>query len=174
MNTVFMLMALYDAQVVIGLDRLRADFFSHLTTDKLRMKIEVGEINLPLMKLDGARKASHGVHLMDLAAYLDDMRDKARADYAQIKRVPLQDSSTLHVEEASPAVSLRNESPSDFIKIHEVKRLTDTGTSSIYKLIKAGDFPQQVKIGGLAVAWVRGDILAWCQQRVDASRDSGC
>lgn len=77
MNTTFLLMAQYQGAAVIPLERLCADYFSHLTPAKLRSKIVAGVIDLPLVRIENSQKAAQGVHLTDLARYLDVQRDRA-------------------------------------------------------------------------------------------------
>lgn len=77
MNTLFLLMAQYQGAAVIPLDRLSADYFSHLTPTKLRSKIITGVIDLPLVRIENSQKAAQGVHLADLARYLDQQREQA-------------------------------------------------------------------------------------------------
>jgi hypothetical protein len=85
MNTAFLLMAQYDAQVVIPVDKVVRDYFSHLTTDKFVRKVALGEINIPLMRIEaGSQKAAKGVHLTDLALYLDDRRAAAVKEAKQL------------------------------------------------------------------------------------------
>jgi prophage regulatory protein len=48
------------------------------------------------------------------------------------------------------------------LRIQAVCELTGYKRSSIYNLIKAGKFPQSVRLaGGGAVAWRSADIQAW-------------
>ena len=56
-----------------------------------------------------------------------------------------------------------------FVRIEEVKRLTGLSRSSIYA---RADFPQPVKLGARAVAWVQSEIDQWIEQRIAASRDA--
>lgn len=77
MNTTFLLMAQYQGAAVIPLERLCADYFSHLTPTKLRSKIVAGVIDLPLVRIENSQKAAQGVHLTDLARYLDLQRERA-------------------------------------------------------------------------------------------------
>ena len=77
MNTLFLLMAQYDGQAVIPLTRVCTDYFSHLTAEKLQRKAMAGEIDLPITRMEGSQKAARGVHVQDLAKYLDDQRAKA-------------------------------------------------------------------------------------------------
>ncbi|MCQ4245589.1 Pyocin activator protein PrtN [Stutzerimonas decontaminans] len=80
MNTAFLLMAQYNGQAIIPLERVCADYFSHLTPDKLQRKVATGEVDLPVVRIEGSQKAAKGVHLSDLAAYLDEQRRKAVAE----------------------------------------------------------------------------------------------
>lgn len=77
MNTTFLLMAQYNGQAVIPIDRVCSDYFAHLTPDKFMRKITTGEIDLPVVRMESSQKAAKGVHLTDLAAYLDEQRRKA-------------------------------------------------------------------------------------------------
>ena len=77
MNTTFLLMAQYGGVAVIPLERLCTDYFSHLTPTKLRSKIVAGIIDLPLVRIENSQKAAQGVHLTDLARYLDVQRERA-------------------------------------------------------------------------------------------------
>ncbi|WP_336508260.1 helix-turn-helix transcriptional regulator [Sphingobium yanoikuyae] len=47
------------------------------------------------------------------------------------------------------------------IPLAEVKELTGLGKTMIYRLIKAGEFPQQFKPGGYASRWNEGEVRAW-------------
>ena len=52
MNTAFLLLAQYDGMAIIPLDRVCSDYFSHLTPEKLKMKIAAGDIDLPLVAIE--------------------------------------------------------------------------------------------------------------------------
>ncbi|APO81811.1 pyocin activator PrtN family protein [Pseudomonas putida] len=71
MRTDFLLLALYGGLAVIPLERVCADFFPSLTPEKLKRKIACGAIALPLMSMERSQKSARGVHLNDLAAYID-------------------------------------------------------------------------------------------------------
>lgn len=59
MNTAFLLMAQYDAQAVIPVAIVVKDYFPHLSTDKFLRKVAVGEINIPLLRIEaGSQKAA--------------------------------------------------------------------------------------------------------------------
>lgn len=80
MNTAFLLMAQYDAKVVIPIQDVCRDYFSHLTPAKFVEKVRGGEIKLPLVRIGSGQKAARGVALADLAVYLDNQITAARRD----------------------------------------------------------------------------------------------
>lgn len=84
MNTAFLLMAQYDGRAVIPIDRVCRDYFPHLTSDKLVRKISAGEIALPLLRIEESQKAAKGVHLQDLAAWIDTRAEAARKECRQL------------------------------------------------------------------------------------------
>lgn len=84
MKTLFLLMAQYDGQVLIPLDRVRADYFSHLTLEKLKMKVAAGQIDLLIVPIEKSQKSARGVHVNDLAAYLDTQHAKAKAEHDRL------------------------------------------------------------------------------------------
>lgn len=84
MNTRFLLMAQYESAAVIPLEAVCRDYFSHLTPEKLARKISAGEIKLPMVRMEGSQKAAKGVHLLDLADYLDVRRAAAQKELRQM------------------------------------------------------------------------------------------
>jgi len=86
MNTAFMLLARYEGQPVIPVDVVCRDFFSHLTVDKFVRKVSAGEIAIPLVRMEASQKAAKGIHLNDLAAYLDERRAAAVKECQQLQR----------------------------------------------------------------------------------------
>lgn len=85
MNTAFLLMAQYNGSAVIPLDIVCRDYFSHLSADKLARKIGEGEIELPLVRIEASQKGAKGVHLQDLADYIDRRRALAQKEIALLK-----------------------------------------------------------------------------------------
>ena len=78
-------MAQYNAQVVIPVGLVVRDYFSHLGVDKFVRKVSLGEINLPLIRIEaGSQKCAKGVHIQDLAVYLDDRRAAAQKEAKQL------------------------------------------------------------------------------------------
>ncbi|KAB0498284.1 pyocin activator PrtN family protein [Pseudomonas lini] len=84
MNTVFLLMAQYNGQAIIPLERVCADYFSHLTPEKMKLKVAAGQIDLTLVPMERSQKSARGVHLSDLADYLDAQRTKAKAEHEKL------------------------------------------------------------------------------------------
>ncbi|GLO24205.1 pyocin activator PrtN family protein [Pseudomonas putida] len=79
MNTAFLLMAQYNGQAIIPIDLVCKDYFD-ITPTKLKAKVARGEINLPLVWMESSQKGARGVHLTDLAAYIDSQHAKAKAE----------------------------------------------------------------------------------------------
>ena len=50
------------------------------------MKVASGQIDLPLVPMERSRKSARGVHLNDLAAYLDAQRNRARTEHDKLMR----------------------------------------------------------------------------------------
>nr|WP_319563345.1 pyocin activator PrtN family protein [uncultured Rhodoferax sp.] len=85
MNTAFLLMAQYDALAVIPAHIVVRDYFPHLNTENFLRKVAVGDINIPLIRIEpGSQKSAKGVHLIDLAQYLDERRSAAQKEARQL------------------------------------------------------------------------------------------
>jgi hypothetical protein len=77
MNTTFLLMAQYEGRAVIPIDLVCRDYFSHLTPEKFLRKQAAGDIAIPLVRMEESQKSARGIHLADLAAYVEKRRDSA-------------------------------------------------------------------------------------------------
>ena len=78
-------MAQYNAQAVIPVAAVVKDYFPHLTTEKFVRKVSMGDINIPLMRIEPrSQKAAKGVHVNDLAEYLDARRAAAVKEANQL------------------------------------------------------------------------------------------
>lgn len=84
MNTAFLLIAQYNGHAVIPADKVRADYFPHLTLPSFLRKINDGGIALPLVTIETSQKSAKGVHLQDLADYLDARRAAAKRDFLKM------------------------------------------------------------------------------------------
>ncbi len=86
MKTAFLLMAQYDGLAVIPVEWVCRDYFRHLSSEKFLRKVLDGEISIPIVRMEGSQKCAKGVHVNDLAAYLDRQTDLARKECDQLKR----------------------------------------------------------------------------------------
>jgi len=84
MNTAFLLMAQYNGAAVIPLEKVCADYFQHLTPQQLARKATEGDIDLPVVRIETSQKAARGVHLLDLAKWIDDRRAAAQKECDQL------------------------------------------------------------------------------------------
>jgi hypothetical protein len=88
MKTLFVLMAQYDGQVVIPLDRVCKDYFTHLTTDMFQRKVWAGQIKIPITRMEPSQKSAKGIHIADLSEYLDAQRAAAVKESNQLNSAP--------------------------------------------------------------------------------------
>lgn len=57
--------------------------------------------------------------------------------------------------------------PDRLLRLTEVKEATGLGKTMIYRLIRAGRFPQPFKPGGYASRWSEAEVIRWREsQRV--------
>lgn len=87
MNTAFILMAQYDGQAVIPLDRVCKDYFTHLTPDMFQRKVLAGQIKIPITRMELSQKSAKGIHLADLAEYLESRRAAAAKEFNQLNGI---------------------------------------------------------------------------------------
>jgi hypothetical protein len=78
MDTQFLLLARYDARAIIPIETVCNDFFAHLSPQKLLIKVDKGEIALPIVRMETSQKSAKGVHISDLAAWIDARRAVAQ------------------------------------------------------------------------------------------------
>ena len=55
-----------------------------------------------------------------------------------------------------------------FLRLPEVIQISGYRRTTIYEMIKAGNFPAPVHLGPRAVAWLESEVEAWMQERIDA------
>jgi hypothetical protein len=82
--TLYMLMAQYGGRTVVPLEQICHDFFGHLTVEKLLRKALRGDLALPIVRIEASQKAQRGVHLVDLAIYIDKRRAAAIKECQQL------------------------------------------------------------------------------------------
>lgn len=85
MNTAFLLMAQYGATAVIPIENVCRDYFHHLTPAQFARKAQAGEIDLPITRIETSQKAARGVHVQDLADYIDKRREAAIKECDQMQ-----------------------------------------------------------------------------------------
>lgn len=71
-------------------------------------------------------------------------------------------------------MSLINQYTSTLLRRPQVECMTGLKRSSIYALMKCGQFPHPVKLSARAVAWPSGLIHTWILERTNASTDAQC
>lgn len=86
MNTIFLLMAQYKCSAIIPIETVCQDYFRHLTPEKLKAKIASGSINLALIRMENSQKSARGIHINDLADYIDAQIKKAKIEQEKLTR----------------------------------------------------------------------------------------
>ena len=61
----------------------------------------------------------------------------------------------------------------NIIRMSELLQTVGLSRPSIYRLMKLGEFPQQVKIGLSAVGWSRTEVEHWIASRMNARPSAG-
>jgi prophage regulatory protein len=59
--------------------------------------------------------------------------------------------------------------PMTILRLADVTKVVGLSKPHIYRMIKAGEFPQQIKLGKSAVGWSSIEVTQWIQDRM-ASR----
>jgi len=57
-----------------------------------------------------------------------------------------------------------------FLRLKDVRKITNLSRSSIYRFVQDGTFPRPVKLGQRSSAWVESEINQWADDRL-ALRD---
>lgn len=52
------------------------------------------------------------------------------------------------------------------MRLKDVMRVSGLSRATLYRQVQAGTFPQPVKIGGRASAWVRHEVEGWITRRM--------
>jgi prophage regulatory protein len=55
------------------------------------------------------------------------------------------------------------------LRISDVVALTNLSRSTIYYLMKTGDFPRQIKIGGCS-CWLKSDVSGWFDNKFNVKK----
>ena len=57
------------------------------------------------------------------------------------------------------------------LKIHEVEKMTSLSRSTLYVMMRSGDFPEPLKLGQRAVRWRASEVQDWLDTRPRATGD---
>jgi hypothetical protein len=77
-------MAQYHGAAIVPIAKVCADYFSHLTPQQFARKVYAGDIDLIMTRIENSQKTAMGVHLCDLAAYIDHRRKVAQRERDQL------------------------------------------------------------------------------------------
>jgi prophage regulatory protein len=67
---------------------------------------------------------------------------------------------------------MRNFGPNDrLITLSEVTKIVPYHPVHIYRLIRQGKFPAQVRLGANRVAWIEREVIDWVNDRLVAQGD---
>ncbi len=66
----------------------------------------------------------------------------------------------------TPLMPLPDITQERFLRLPEVMHLCGLSRSTIYELIRKGEFPPQVSLGGKNVAWLHSEVTAWMAGRI--------
>lgn len=56
------------------------------------------------------------------------------------------------------------------IKLVDLKKSTRLSATTIYRLVKQGDFPKPIKLGQRSSGWLESEVRQWLTERIEASR----
>ena len=57
------------------------------------------------------------------------------------------------------------------IRIKEVKTITGLSRSTIYEMMKAGNFPKPIKLGSHSVGWIESEVQDWISLLMEARNE---
>ncbi|TDN70487.1 pyocin activator PrtN family protein [Paraburkholderia sp. BL10I2N1] len=84
MKTIDILVQQFNA-AFIPLEAVRLAYFPHLSADLMQRRARNNELGLPVTRFDRSQKSALGVHVEDLASYLDGRRAEARKEFSATK-----------------------------------------------------------------------------------------
>ncbi|MCK8126146.1 AlpA family phage regulatory protein [Pseudoalteromonas sp. 2CM39R] len=111
--------------------------------------------NIELRSKHTIDELQHLVSQIDSIKKLIKSNDVQQPNYEQIKEL---------VQNETP--SLRPTSPNDLIRREEVINMVGLSRSTIYTLMKNSEFPLSIKLSERSVAWRRGDIQNWINDKI--------
>lgn len=88
MTTMWLLLAQYQGETMIPVDRVAKDFIAVQDTSgmpRFLRKLEAGEIPLPVVRMERSQKGAKMIDLRDLATFLDERRAAAQKELRQLQ-----------------------------------------------------------------------------------------
>ena len=64
-----------------------------------------------------------------------------------------------------------NATAKKFIVLPQVQEIVPYSASHIWRLERAGEFPQRVRLGGNRVAWLQSEVNSWVESKLAARTD---
>ncbi|MDM1710661.1 pyocin activator PrtN family protein [Pseudomonas sp. 165] len=86
MNTAFVLLAQYNGRAIISLEQVCTDYFTHLTPDMFQRKVMSGQIKIPITRIESSQKSAKGIHISDLADYIEAQRKLAATESIKLNK----------------------------------------------------------------------------------------
>ncbi|AKS45795.1 Pyocin activator protein PrtN [Octadecabacter temperatus] len=84
MDTLWMLTGRYEGLPIIPVDVVVKDYFPHLTLPKFLRKVSDGKIKLNVIRMEDSQKAAKGVHVRDLATYVDERHADGLEEFSRL------------------------------------------------------------------------------------------
>ena len=56
------------------------------------------------------------------------------------------------------------------LRLPKVKAITGLSRSTIYLRMSEGTFPKHISLGSRAVGWLKSEVNAWMEERINESR----
>lgn len=84
MKTIFLLMAQYEGRTLIPVEWVVRDYFRHLDVGTFARKVSLGDIKLPIVRIEGSQKSAKAVHINDLADHIDKQTAAAHKEWRQL------------------------------------------------------------------------------------------
>lgn len=60
----------------------------------------------------------------------------------------------------------------EIIKLSKVKGMVPLSAASIYRLIKKGEFPKQIKLGERSSGWILEEVEQWIENRINNRKEN--
>jgi prophage regulatory protein len=73
------------------------------------------------------------------------------------------------LKQVAPVVG-RLHAPIRYLRLVQVRAITGLATSTLYRLMKHGQFPRPVQLGPNIVGWHEQTIVEWCKTRKPRNR----